>query len=101
MQGLQESENGAILEYITNQRLVENHCTLSAEGLGVRERVRRILLNWAVHFPVKGCLQEEWAEKRDGGRFVKGRLDEGAQKKMVEDNEGMYWRRDPKRDGGK
>ena len=23
------------------------------------------------------------AEKRDGGRFVKGRLEEGAQKKMV------------------
>ena len=66
MQGLQESKNGDILEYITNQRLAENHCALSVEGLGVRERGRRILLNWAVHLPVRGSLQEEW--DRDEGR---------------------------------
>ena len=66
MQGLQESENGAILEYITNQQLAENRCALSAEDLGVRERGRRILLNWAVHLPVRGSLQEEW--DRDEGR---------------------------------
>ena len=78
MQGLQESENGAILKYITNQRLAENHYALSAEGLGVRERVRRILLNWAVHLPVKGCLQED-----DDERLVRERLDECAKRETV------------------
>ena len=76
MQRLQESENGAILEYITNQQLAENHCAVSAEDLGVRERGRRILLNWAVHLPVKGCLQEH-----DDERLVRESLDESAEKR--------------------
>ena len=32
---------------------------------------------------------------------MKGRLDEGDEKRWWEDNEGMYWRRYPKRDGGR
>ena len=73
MQRLQKSEKGAILEYITNQRLAENHCALSAEISGVRERIRRVWLNWTVHVPVSRSLQGNGAEKRDGGRFVKER----------------------------
>ena len=76
MQRLQESKNGAILEYITNQQLAENHCALSAEDLRVRERVRRVRLNWTVHVPVSRSLQGNGAEKRDGGR-----LDEGDEKR--------------------
>ena len=76
MQRLHESENGDILEHITNQRLAENHCALSAEISGVRERVRRILLNWEMHFPVRGSLQED-----DGGRCLREGLDEGAHKR--------------------
>ena len=94
MQGLQESGNGTILEYITNQQLAENHCALSAEDLGVRERVRRVRLNWTVHVPVSRSLQGNGAEKRDGVR-----LDEGDEKRWWEDNEGMYWRRCHQRDG--
>ena len=81
MQRLQESENGDNLEHITNQRLAENHCALSAQDLGVRERVRRVRLNWTVHVPVSRSLQGNGAEKRDGGRLVEERLEEGAQKK--------------------
>ena len=67
-------------------------------------------MNWAVHFPVRGSLQEDdderlvrkgldvGAEKRDGGRLAEGRLDEGDEKRWWEDNEGMYWRRCPKKD---
>ena len=94
MQRFRESENGDILEYITNQQLAESHCALSAEDLRVRERVRRILMNRAVHFPVKGSLQED-----DDERLVEERLDEGDEKRWWEDNERMYWRRCPKRDG--
>ena len=83
MQRLQESKNGAILEYITNQQLAENHCALNAEDLRVRERVRRVRLNWTVHVPVSRSLQGNGAEKRDGGRLVEERLEEGAPKKMV------------------
>ena len=93
MQGLQESENEAILEYITNQRLAENHCALSAEISGVRERIRRVWLNWTVHVPVSRSLQGNGAEKRDGGR-----LEEGDEKRWWEDNEGMYCRRCPQKD---
>ena len=81
MQRFRESENGAILEYITNQRFAENHCALSAEDLGVRERVRRVRLNWTVHVPVSRSLQGNGAEKRDGGRFVKGSLEEDSHKR--------------------
>ena len=49
--------------------------------MGVRERVRRVRLNWTVHVPVSSSLQENGAEKSDGGRFVKGRLDEGDEKR--------------------
>ena len=56
------------------ERLVEG--ALSAESAGVRERLRRILLNWAVHFPVKGSLQED-----DDERLVEERLDEGDEKR--------------------
>ena len=72
MQRFWESENRAILEHITNQRLAERHCVLSADSAGVRERLRRILLNWAVHFPVRGSLQED-----DDERLVREGLDEG------------------------
>ena len=47
-------------------------CVLSAESAGVRERGRRILLNWAVHLPVSRSLQGNGAEKRDGGRLEEG-----------------------------
>ena len=102
MQGFRESENGAILEYITNQRFAENHCALSAEDLGVRERVRRVRLNWTVHVPVSRSLQGNGAEKRNSERFVKGSLEEDSHKRdggrclrEVLD-EGTY-----KRDGGR
>ena len=76
MQRFRESGNRAILEHITNQELAESHCVLSAESAGVRERGRRILLNWAVHFPVKGYLQED-----DDERLVRESLDESAEKR--------------------
>ena len=44
-------------------------CALSAESLGVRERVRRVWLNWTVHVPVSRSLQGNGAEKRDGERL--------------------------------
>ena len=94
MQGLQESENGDILEHITNQRLVENHCALSAEDLGVRERVRRVRLNWTVHVPVSRSLQGNGAEKRDGGRCLREGLDEDSHKRDG-------GRKVTKRDGGR
>ena len=81
MQRFRESENGAILEYITNQRFAENHCALSAEDLGVRERVRRVRLNWTVHVPVSRSLQGNGAEKRNSERFVKGSLEEDSHKR--------------------
>ena len=70
MQGLQESENGAILEYITNQRLAENHCAVSAEISGVRERIQRVWLNWTEYVPVIRSLQVEWGRKE--GRWEVG-----------------------------
>ena len=81
MQRFRESENGAILEYITNQRFAENHCALNAEDLGVRERVRRVRLNWTVHVPVSRSLQGNGAEKRNSERFVKGSLEEDSHKR--------------------
>ena len=102
MQRFRESENGAILEYITNQRFAENHCALSAEDLGVRERVRRVRLNWTVHVPVSRSLQGNGAEKRNSERFVKGSLEEDSHKRdggrcLREGlDEGTY-----KRDGGR
>ena len=108
MQRLQESENGAILEYIANQELTKKHYALSAEDLGVRERLRRILLNWAVHFPVRGSLEEEWGReegrwevgggkvwmkvtKRDGGRILRGCTGEDVPKGTVGDTWGTVW----------
>ena len=92
MQRLQESKNGAILEYITNQQLAENHCALSAEDLGVRERVRRVRLNWTVHVPVSRSLQGNGAEKRDGGRLVEGALSAGVAGVRERDYFGIYYK---------
>ena len=113
MQRVQESENGDILEHITNQRLAESHYALSAESAGVRERLRRILLNWAVHLPVKGCLQEddderlvresldESAEKIDDYRTMREGTGEEVPKGMWEVREGKVGGRCPKKDGGR